>query len=210
MNNFANSLLHILLSWMRALFSGLLNFFQDTSTGFIVWLSGHWIALAVVLITVGVLMDAFIYMLRWRPQYVWRTRLNHVLHRGDYLDDMQFAEGYDNALSDFNFADTPIPDLSNAPDPAEMMETYYAEPTPAQETIPAQDFEAVDDPASFGERKRRSERHEKRALTRIKLPELPELIRKRNDAPIDARTAFHDPVYPETESYQQEQNGDDY
>ena len=210
MNNFANSLLHILLSWMRTLFSSLLSFAQDSSSGFISWLSGHWISLTIILITLGIVLDAFIYLLRWRPQYVWRSRLNRALHRGDYaLEDPQFIDGYDTALPNFNFADTPIPDLSNAPDPAEIMETYFMEPAVVQADSSVEETLVADAQAS-GERRRRSQRHEKRALVRFKLPDFPELARRKNDSPIDARSAFHDPVYPETESYHQEQNSDNY
>ena len=208
MNNFANSLLHILLSWMRTLFSGLLSFAQDTSTGLFAWLGSHWFSLAVILITLGIVLDAVIYMVRWRPQYVWRSRLHRLLHRRDDLDDPQFEEGYDSTLPNFNFADTPIPDLQNDPPQEQLMETDLMQPEPQQETF-EQPAETSED-AIPSERRRRSERHEKRPLGRLKLPEMPDLLRRKSTETIDARSAFHDPVYPESDTYQQEQNGDEY
>ncbi|MBQ9298916.1 MAG: hypothetical protein IJ214_00230 [Clostridia bacterium] len=210
MNNFANSLLHILLSWMRTLFSGLLSFAQDGSSGFIAWLSGHWISLTVILLTLGIVLDTIIYLLRWRPQYVWRTKLNRALRKNNEMpDDPEFLDGYNTALPNFNFEDTPIPDLSKAADPSEIMESYFMEPAPAQQQ-PAEDSQQDADDLSSVERRRRSQRHEKRALGRFRLPDLPDLTHRKNDLPIDARYAFHEPVYPETESYQQEQHGDNY
>ena len=41
MNNFANSLLHLLLSWMRALFGGVLSLLQGDDRGLLAWLSRH-------------------------------------------------------------------------------------------------------------------------------------------------------------------------
>ncbi|MBQ9198402.1 MAG: hypothetical protein IJ157_14375 [Clostridia bacterium] len=205
MNNFANSLLHLLLSWMRALFGSLLSFAQDGSGGIFAWLTGHWLPVAAVLLVLGITLDVIIYILRWRPQYVWRTKLNRLFHRGNYAyDDPQFNEGYDTALSNFNFADTPIPDLTNEPAPAEVMESYFAEPVAYQEGIEETASQPSDEQPA-GQRRRRSDRHEKHALGRF------ELSRRRNSEPaIDARSAFHAPVYPETEPYQQEQNGDNY
>ena len=57
MNAFANSLLHLLLSWMRALFSDVLSFAQGGDSGLIAWIGKHWIVLTLTLMAAGILTD---------------------------------------------------------------------------------------------------------------------------------------------------------
>ena len=201
MNAFANSLLHLLLSWMRALFSDVLSFAQGGDSGLIAWIGKHWIVLALTLMAAGILTDGIIYLIRWRPQYVWRTRLRRRFRRGDGdFDEARFQEGYDTAMPDFNFGDTPIADLSTEPPAPPALDPYYAEPAPQ----PEPDFDYSRLPGAEmvpPERRRRSDRHERRPLGRFRLPDL---TRKADDMPPDARSAFHDPVYPASDMYPQE------
>ena len=202
MNAFANSLLHLLLSWMRALFSDVLSFAQGGDGGLIAWISKHWLLLAVILLAAGILTDGMIYLIRWRPQYVWRTRFRRRFRReDDGFDEDQFQEGYDDAMQDYNFADTPIAGLSAEPEPPPAMEPYYAEPAPPQ---PEPDFDYSRLPGADQvppERRRRSERHGRHPLGRFRLTDL---TKKNDDLPPDARSAFHDPVYPASDMYPQE------
>ena len=86
MNGFANSLLTLLLGWMRVLFSALLTLPQRGSA-FLAWLGRHWIPLVLVIVLAALFVDALIYILRWRPQYVWSTRLQRLFHRKEFLRD---------------------------------------------------------------------------------------------------------------------------
>lgn len=197
MNAFANSLFHVLLSWMRALFGDLLSIFQSGDGGVISWVSRHWLFLAALLLCLGLAADAVVYLLRWRPQYVWRSKLYRLLHRQELREEeREFSEGFDSALPNFNFADTPIPDL-NITDPAvEGLEAYYEEtPAPAQEAFDYNQLPGADQVRE--ERRRRSDRHNPSPLSRLRLPDLVEKGRRhRSELPTDARDAFHEPVYP--------------
>ena len=202
MNNIANSLLHLLLSWMRTLFGDVLSLTQNGGAGMIAWLSKRWIPLAVILVLAGIILDAFVYLIRWRPQYVWRTRLRHIFRRrdNDGFDEREFDQGFDTALPDFNFGDTPIADLSTAPVPEPMLDSYFAQP--AISSVNDQPEPLVDASVIPAERKRRSDRHSRR----VRLPVRSDSSRRRNtEAPMNPRAAFHDPVYPAAE-YPREEN----
>ena len=62
-----------MLSWMR----WLTGWFWDiansggTGGGFLSWFSDHWLGLAVFLIIAGVIVDWLIWMIRWRPYWLW-------------------------------------------------------------------------------------------------------------------------------------------
>lgn len=209
MNHFANSFLSILLGWMRTLFASLLSVFQGAGAGFLSWMSRRWFLVAIVLVLAGLTLDILIYIARWRPQYVWRTRLHRLLHRKEYaLEEQRFSEGFDTALTDFNFEDTPIAGLqTQEPALADAM-AYYA--VPAAQTVEAPQEFFADDQQPV-ERRRRSSRHSSRRAmrfgTHFHLPDL-------NDSgrygaaypapPVRAREAFHEPVYPSMDSGRQD------
>ena len=212
MNNFANSLLHLLLRWMRTLFGSLLNLLQGDDSGMLAWVSRHWIPLAALLLIAGLVLDAVIYMARWRPQYVWRTRMRRMFNREqESEEELQFNQGFDTSLPDFNFADTPISDLAtNEAISEETLETYLAEPAPA----PEESFDYSQLPgaeASSEERRRRSDRHSRRFgnHARSRLRGLRGNGRRRVREEINPRDAFHEAVYPSAEppiDYQEDES----
>ena len=62
-----------MLSWMRWVtgwFWGIVNS-EGTGGGFLRWFSDHWVGLAVFLIIAGVILDWLIWMIRWRPHWLW-------------------------------------------------------------------------------------------------------------------------------------------
>ncbi|MBR6299412.1 MAG: hypothetical protein IKR36_00785 [Clostridia bacterium] len=200
MNGFANSLLTLLLGWMRVLFSALLTLPQRGSA-FLAWLGRHWIPLVLVIVLAALFVDALIYILRWRPQYVWSTRLQRLFHRKEFLrDEEEFQKGFTDSLPNFNFSDTPIQDLSmQEPIPEE----YYAPATqqPVEEQIP-ETIAPIRNYPEYEARNRRSDRHGRRArrsnMPRFRLQDIgaSEHNLRYPEPPVQARDAFHAPVYP--------------
>ena len=71
-NEFAQGLVEVLLSWMRLVTSWVWNFFQaDMANGFLSWFADNWKGIAIFLIVVGVVIDWLIWMIRWRPYWLW-------------------------------------------------------------------------------------------------------------------------------------------
>ena len=200
MNGFANSLLTLLLGWMRVLFSALLTLPQRGSA-FLAWLGRHWIPLVLVIVLAALFVDALIYILRWRPQYVWSTRLQRLFHRKEFLrDEEEFQKGFTDSLPNFNFSDTPIQDLSmQEPIPEE----YYTPVTqqPVEEQIP-ETIAPIRNYPEYEARNRRSDRHGRRArrssMPRFRLQDIgaSEHNLRYPEPPVQARDAFHAPVYP--------------
>ena len=62
-----------MLSWMRWLTSWFWSIANSEGTdgGFLLWFSDHWISLAVFLIIAGAIIDWLIWMIRWRPYWLW-------------------------------------------------------------------------------------------------------------------------------------------
>ena len=208
MNAFANSMMSILLSWIRSLFSGLLSMLQDGSGNIFSWIGGHWIPLSVFLIIFGLLADFIIYMIRWRPQNIWKAYWRHVFHSDDDpFDDDQFDEGFNDAIPGYDFTDAPIAGLDISPlNSPQSGESLYADMTDRPKTAEeitrsssgAADPSASQDPEG---RHRRSSRHSKsRVFLFSGKNRIPILDTKKPDAPIDPRSAFHDAVYPSSDA----------
>ncbi len=75
MNGFTNSMITLLLGWMKALISDLWQLLSGEKGGALLgWLAANWKVLVVLLCAGGFVMDRIIYFIRWRPDYVWRSR----------------------------------------------------------------------------------------------------------------------------------------
>lgn len=75
MNILADRLFNLLLGWTRSLFNSFWNLLTNDQQGFIGFLQQFWLPIIVLLLIAGTLMDYIIWMIRWRPYFVWRTWL---------------------------------------------------------------------------------------------------------------------------------------
>ena len=62
-----------MLSWMRWITGWFWNIINsgESGGGFLRWFSDHWLGLALFLIIAGVIIDWLIWMIRWRPYWLW-------------------------------------------------------------------------------------------------------------------------------------------
>lgn len=83
-NGFAQKLIEVLLSWMRLVTSWVWNFFQaDMAGGFMTWFADNWKHIALVLIIIGLVVDWLIWMIRWRPYWLWLRKRQIIYEEVD-------------------------------------------------------------------------------------------------------------------------------
>ena len=197
MNNFASSLLSLLLSFTRSLANGALSLFQGTSGSFLGWVGKHWIMLACVLVLAGLVTDAVVYILRWRPQYVWRSFWHRLFRsKDDRQAEQRFDEGYDQGLGNYPFMDEPIPDVAESldADPLFRAITHY--------DVNSSETTQPEDASASVVRRRRSARHSRRfRIFRHHAASRGESSVSSSTA--HTRDAFHEVIYPSL----QQQNG---
>lgn len=90
MNGFANTILTILLSWLRALINNIWKLLGSEGGGSLYqFLAANWKTLVIILCVGGFVIDRIIYFIRWRPYYVWSSRLNRLRRRraGEAYED---------------------------------------------------------------------------------------------------------------------------
>lgn len=82
MNGFANTLLSFILSWIRTLINNLWGIVTSEDGGLLYqFFAQNWHVLVLILLIAGLLIDRLVYFFRWRPDYVWRSRLRRLRSR---------------------------------------------------------------------------------------------------------------------------------
>lgn len=208
MNSFADTLLSLLFGWLRALVEGIWGFISSGEMrNTISWLGDHWLWLVIVVCIVCVVLDYFIWLIRWKPYIIWRNKLRRLFGRkapsaphpveADYFE---FQMGYDQGV------DLDMQDMPYAPQPQEENDfSIWQQPAfqPPQEEFlppPVPYAEAPMLPPVQGVRNRRSDRYDKKKfrLSGI-LPSADDEAETMLDGlppAINKNEAFHAPVYP--------------
>ena len=73
MNIIADRLFSLLLGWTRGLFNNLWNLVTNNSSGITGFLERFWLPLILLFLLVGTATDYIVWLIRWRPYYVWRS-----------------------------------------------------------------------------------------------------------------------------------------
>ena len=99
----STAVMNVMLGWLKSLASWVLGLFDLAgSTGFspLKWLSEHWLGLLIVLLIAGVVIDLAVWLLRWRPYWIWFNKKRIVIEDDDFFagEDLVDAGLYDPSL----------------------------------------------------------------------------------------------------------------
>ena len=128
MNAFANALFTFLFSWMRTVVQGV---WSAVASGrfarFFTWLGDSWLWVALFLCLLCTAMDYLIWLIRWRPYWVWKTKWRQFKRRlrGG---NRRFDRGYDTGVG---LELPPEPPRAEPSDWAEQAAFQQAQPLPA-------------------------------------------------------------------------------
>ena len=122
MNGFSNAILSVLLGWLRALLNSVWQLLGSEGSGsFFQFLRDHWTTVALVLIVGGFIVDRVVYFLRWRPDYLWRSRKRHASEPAAYEEQ------------DVPYEDNPPPFDASTRAYQPIVNEQYAPPAPPYE-----------------------------------------------------------------------------
>ena len=112
MNHFANSLFTLIFGWSRTIIQQVwTSSASGHFSGFFTWLGDHWIVLAAGLALLGTAIDLLIWLLRWQPYLVWKTRLRQLkrlLPGQKTAPARRFEKGYQGGVAlDIQQEETP-------------------------------------------------------------------------------------------------------
>jgi len=94
MNGFTNSILTLLLGWLRSLFNAVWTLLGSEDGGtMITFFRQNWKTIFLVLCLGGFIIDRVIYFIRWRPYYVWGSKRRYRrAHRQQAEEDINGEE----------------------------------------------------------------------------------------------------------------------
>ncbi len=134
MNSFANSLFTVLFGWARALIQRIwISASAGRLNSFFVWIGDHWMILALALAVLGTAVDLVIWMIRWRPYLVWRSRARRfarMISQDTQTDRRLFRKGYMSGV-DMEMPPEEEPPMQE-PSPEEWDEAWQRPPQEAE------------------------------------------------------------------------------
>lgn len=146
MNGFTNTILTLLLSWLKALINNIWSVLRSEDGGaFYQFLSANWKTIVLILLVGGFVADRIVYLIRWRPYYVWSSKLGRL--RRPKQPESPPAEAIEPVPSEPVYSE-PSPSETFMPPPQDAAFRTQAYAPPAQPAYAPQTDTRVFAPAS--------------------------------------------------------------
>ena len=90
---YANAIVNAMLGWLKGLASWVLRLF-NLSGGFspLKFLADNWLKLLIVLLVVGVVMDLLVWLIRWRPHWVWFRKKRVIINDKNFFAGEKYVD----------------------------------------------------------------------------------------------------------------------
>ena len=133
-----------MLSWMRWLTSWFWNIINSggMSGGFLAWFADNWKSLTVFLIVVGLVVDWLVWLIRWRPYWLWLRKRQIIYEEVPVrkkprprTEDEYYADESDEAYSEDSYSE-------------EAYSEEAREETPAEPSDALSEWDSFEDPYS--------------------------------------------------------------
>lgn len=101
---YTNAIVDTMLGWLKGLAGWVLRLFNLSAGGSpLKFLADNWLKLLVILLIVGVAADIIIWLIRWRPHWVWLRKKRVIINDKNFFDrehDLDDDEWEDRRPSD--------------------------------------------------------------------------------------------------------------
>lgn len=157
----STAVMNLMLGWLKGVANWILGLFDLAGTAAfspLKWLSENWLSTLVVLLIAGIVIDVLVWLLRWRPHWVWFNKKRIVINDDDFFAGEELVDSglYDPTL----FAESAPAKHRTAPPPRRSREDMrYKGERPVRRNAPVRrerpvngdDFFNVDHSLSGGE-----------------------------------------------------------
>ena len=142
MGTIADSLFTVLMSWVRALVNAIWALFSSDHTTLLAFLGRHWVAIALGIIVMGLVVDWLVWLIRWRPYHLLAVRLRSMLHIGDPQEDVpqEDLSRYAPPQTEPDARDELPPEEDWLPEPPTLGEADEREALRAAESVPDEEL----------------------------------------------------------------------
>lgn len=112
----STAVMNVMFGWLKGVANWILGLFNLAGSGGfspLAWLSENWLQLLIVLLVAGVVIDVIVWLLRWRPHWVWFNKKRIVINDDNFFagEDLVDSGLYDPTL----FADEASPQRASPP-----------------------------------------------------------------------------------------------
>lgn len=94
---YADTLITIMLGWIRAFTDWIWRLLSadggSSGRSFLGWFSHNWVKLVVVMIAVGIIVDWLVWLVRWRPYWLWFGKKRRIVDDTEDAPAAQTASG---------------------------------------------------------------------------------------------------------------------
>ena len=99
----STAVMNLMLGWLKGVANWILGLFDLAGTSAfspLKWLSDNWQMLLIVLLAAGIVIDVLVWLLRWRPHWVWFNKKHIVIHDDDFFAGEELVDSglYDPTL----------------------------------------------------------------------------------------------------------------
>ena len=93
---YTNAIVDAMLGWLKGLASWVLKLF-NLSVGFspLRFLANNWLKLLIVLLVIGVTVDLLVWLIRWRPHWVWFHKKRVIINDSNFFVREKFMDSAD-------------------------------------------------------------------------------------------------------------------
>ena len=102
--SYSNAILGVMLGWLKGLANWVLRLFNLAGgVSPLYWLANNWLKLLIFFMILGVGLDIFIWLIRWRPYWVWFRKERVIVNDERFFageDEDPDEESADDALEE--------------------------------------------------------------------------------------------------------------
>ncbi len=103
-SGYSNKIVDLMLGWLKGLANWVLRLFNLAGSAGgspLMWLSQNWLKLLIFFLVLGVAMDLLIWLIRWRPYWVWFRKERVIVNDERFFAsaDMDQADAWEGDLA---------------------------------------------------------------------------------------------------------------
>lgn len=97
---YSNAIVDLMLGWLKGLANWVLRLFNlagSVGGSPLLWLSQNWLKLLVFLLILGLVLDRLVWLIRWRPYWVWFRKERIIVNDDKFFahENLEFDEDWD-------------------------------------------------------------------------------------------------------------------
>lgn len=94
-SGYSSAIVDTMLGWLKGFANWVLRLFHlagGAGTSPLLWLAHNWLFLLIVLMAIGVAADILVWLVRWRPHWVWFRKERVIVNDDNFFNDSDIRD----------------------------------------------------------------------------------------------------------------------